>query len=519
MLKKSSYNRALKNNNFKGKKALDLTVFMTSSVVIGRLLSIPSSIIVAKILNPVGFGVFAIIGLIIKYAGYFDFGALKCIARNATIAMGEGNVSKANQIKDTIFTSMCITTIIPIIILWILYALNISFDNVLSLPILIMISLILISNKLIAFFKSSAIADGEFYKFAFIDLIDKVLTPISSITLVLMYGLHGILLGMLFVNIIKLIYLHFFYKKKRTNFFFNLNKIINQLKTGVFLYSIGLFESFLLGIGVILTKKFLMQDEVGIYAFASGIIMSKSIPFSGPINMLLSRKIFFDKGKDKKVKIEPSLLGKYFTIYLFFHSAVIGSIYLLFNYIVFYFLNDYSQSLPIMLMIFTGYIIYISQNFFKFLLDASDKLGWILKNYILGLSFTLLLSIILFGYKNDIKSIAISCTIGLIIVALSMHQNIFYLFKMGRVKGFIFSLKVVLLSLLLTYSLFKISNYNLIQIENSMVLWKLILSNIIECFFKIITYIFFNLLCYFVIYPKVNLINEVRLLLKMYYKK
>ena len=76
-------------------------------------------IFIAKILGPVSYGVLGIANLIIKYLGYFDFSALKCLTRNATIKVGENNIDEANKIKDVLFTFIFYATIIPCLILWI----------------------------------------------------------------------------------------------------------------------------------------------------------------------------------------------------------------------------------------------------------------------------------------------------------------------------------------------------------------------------------------------------------------
>lgn len=489
---------------------------MTFSAFLGRFLSIPSNIIIAKALGASGFGILAIINLIIKYAGYFDLGALKCLTRNATMAYGEKNYQKGNQIKDVVFTVMSISTAFPLILLWILYFCGITFNNVLNNQILFFISLILLSNKLIAYFKASMISDGEFKLIANIDLIDKVLIPISAILLVILFEIEGLLLSILLINFLKVAYIIIYYKNIRVVFNFSLKKILDQLQTGIMLYLNGLAEAFLLSFGVIISSKYFSQSEIGIYAFASGIILSKSIPFASPINMYVTRKIFFEKGNHGKIYDTYDLLNKYHTHYVIFHTTVLGSILLLFNYITKYFLTEYIPSVELMLILYFGYIIYISQLFYKIFLDAYDKLKHILFCILTGIFFIALFCWLLINNGYSIENISIAVSIGFTITTILMQQSVFRLINKNIFNAALKTFKVILISFVLTFSLYQFNNWDIIKVEDNANLFLILFYSLNEFSIKLILFFSENLILFSLLYPKTSFLGEIKSIYYMY---
>lgn len=82
------------------KDTIKLTGIMSFSAIIGRILSIPSEIITAKVLGPFLLGVLAIINLIKEYAGYTHLGLLKSLPIEVPIAYGKGDKKEAKKITD-----------------------------------------------------------------------------------------------------------------------------------------------------------------------------------------------------------------------------------------------------------------------------------------------------------------------------------------------------------------------------------------------------------------------------------
>jgi len=500
------------------KELLDLTIFMTSLALVGRVLSMPSGIIVAKVLGPVGLGSFAIINLIIKYLGYFDLGALKCIPRNATLAYGEDDYDRGDQIKDVVFTILVFATIIPLICLWILYIFGIKFNHNLNIIILSFISIIFLSNKLNAYIKSSLKADGNFKLIANVDVIDKILTPVFSIIFVIYLGLNGLLCCLIIINIIKAIYLQSTYKNLRANFYFNFKKSVEQIRTGIMLYSNGIGESFLLSIGLIMIANYLSQNEVGIFAFAIGIIMSKKIPFAAPINMVIRRKVLFDKGKLNNINSSKRLLDNPLFLYIMFHSIILGSIFLLYSYLTKYILTDYISSLTPMLIIYFGYIVYVSQTFHKNIIDASNQLIKILFSFIIGILITTIICYFSIINNMGINGISIACTSGFLMVAILNHYFAYKIINSNFAKGVFISCRIITISLLLTFYLNFLSNWQIIEFFSTNNTIEIIIYNSIELVSKIILFVLGNLFLFSLMFPKKKIIIELISIIAIYIK-
>ncbi len=136
------------------KDTIKLTGIMAFSTIIGRIFSIPCGIVIAKFLGPSLLGVLAIINLIKQYAGYTQLGILKSLPREVPIAYGKGDKKEARQITDIVYTGFFIASALSVLVLWLLFISGFTFKGALDANIFILVSLILIANRINSFLRS-----------------------------------------------------------------------------------------------------------------------------------------------------------------------------------------------------------------------------------------------------------------------------------------------------------------------------------------------------------------------------
>ena len=478
----------------------------------GRFVSMFVGIFIAKILGPVSYGVLGIANLIIKYLGYFDLGALKCLTRNATIKVGENNIDEANKIKDVLFTFIFYATIIPCLILWIYFLFGFNIKDILNVEILFLITINLFTAKLYSYVNSLIKIEGNFDLIKKVQIIEKILQPLLLIVLAYFFLIQGILFSLFLNNIIKLGYVMYNFKI-RLNFFYSYKKTIEQLKTSLQLYFNGFGESILISSGLLIATYFLSVFEVGIYTFAAGFISAKKIPFANPINIYIYREIFTNKNDFNNIESTPKLLNYPLTFYILFHSLIFGLIFLFYSAFIGVYLDEYELSISPMIFLFFGYIIYISTIFHKMILDANDFLNKILKGYVIGL-LTLVFSILIFYYYKmlNVTNIAICSSLGFIAVTIYFNITSKKLIKRPLFKTIASLLRVIVSSSLVGIILILLRDYNLI--ETSMHIYLNEFLNLIVRFliFTLSTYFVFFILFYdqSILKKSIELIKIVR---------
>ena len=421
----------------------------------GRFVSMFVGIFIAKILGPVSYGVLGVANLIIKYLGYFDLGSLKCLTRNATIEIGKNDINSSNKIKDTIFTFQLIVIFSSSILFLFYFILGFNIKDLLNINLVVLIVLAFITNKFYSYLYSLIKIDGKFNLLKRVQVLEKIILPLLLIALVYFFKVEGVLLAITFNNIIKTIFLHFNFDSIRTKLRFNIHDTKEQLKTSIQLYFNGFGESILLSLGTLFATFFLETIEIGIYVFAAGFISTKKVPFADPINIYIKREILINKVDYQNLKEAPKILNYPLTLYVLFHALIFGFLLLFYNSFTKVYLTDFKSSIIPMIILLWGYLTFISNVFFRMILDANDKLNDILKAYLFGIIISL---IFLFLFKNNlnVNYIAISCSLGFFGVTTYFNFKIAKIIKRSFVDVLIVMFKILLvssISLLMIYVL------------------------------------------------------------------
>jgi len=402
------------------KIALKTAGFISIGNVIGKILSIPSSIIVSKFLGPQGIGVLAIINLFKQYIGYAHLGLLQSMTRNVPVEYGKKRINYAQKVKNVVFTGYTITIVLGVLALWTIYLFKISFNDILSLKILIIISFNIIINRCVTFLKSYAKAEGQFISLGKIQIIRNVVTPIGLIIGVYFYNIIGALIAALLSELIVFISYIINVKRIKLKIDFDINETIKLLKTGFMIFSNKMSESIFWSIGIIIISYKMGKSEVGIYSLALNS-MNFILPFVEGINMVVYRKMMVETGNGKNSKL---LYAKYIsTPYIVFMLiiktilgiGIIGYMILINNY-----LFKFSKSIPIMIILAFGYMVYSSRYFLSFYLDSTKQLHKRLIIILTGLMINIILSMILVSQKIGMVGVAISCTLSFYIIAVSI---------------------------------------------------------------------------------------------------
>ena len=141
----------------------------TISTIVGKLLSLPYAIVVAKFLGPSMLGIFALYQLIISYASYSQLGQLQSLSRQIPIAYGNNDNNKVENIKNILFSSYAITTLLALFIVFIIIQFDLIMPEFFNSKNTILIIFTLFFSQTCAFLRNYIKAEGQFYILANFD--------------------------------------------------------------------------------------------------------------------------------------------------------------------------------------------------------------------------------------------------------------------------------------------------------------------------------------------------------------
>ena len=459
------------------KDTIKLTGFMSFSTIIGKIISFPSAIVIAKFLGPSLLGVLAIIKLIHQYAGYTHLGLLQCLPRDVPIAYGKGDEKEARAIKDIVFTGSFVAGAISLLILWILFISGVTFKGTLDAQVLILLSLILIGDRANSFLRSYTKAEGNFMIIARLEFILKFITPALTIPGVIFLKIKGVLLAMLLVDMISVGYYIICLKRPKFNIYINLRKTLSLLRTGFMIFINNISDSIFWSVGLMILAAMLTTRDVGLYSIALAAMMIVE-PFTQAVNMTVYRKIMLDGGKYGTDS--PKHFRKYteglLVIYIMLTSLILGLFILLYMLVVRTILTEYIDSLPIMIILAFGYMVYTSRIFLSFYLNVTNQLQKRLVIIMIGLGLNALLAYVLIINGYGIRGVAFACSFSFIFISSSI---IIVSFKQiyGTIKSAssflikISSISAILTGIMIAFYKWNVFDYDYLTVIYSRVLW------------------------------------------------
>ncbi len=432
------------------KDTIKLTGVMSFSVIIGKIFSIPSAIVTAKFLGPSLLGVLAIINLITQYAGYTHLGLLQSLSREVPIAYGKGDKEEARLITDTVYTGVFVASAFGVLALWILFISGITFKGTLNTKILTLMSLIMIGHRINSFLRTYVKAEGKFMIIGKLDLILKF-SSLMAIPAVILFKLDGALFVMLLSEIVSVGYYLIRLKKPIFHFYINIKKSLSLLRTGFMIFINGISEGIFWSIDLMILAAMRTTREVGLYSIGLAV-MGVVEQFSRAINMSVYRKIMIESGKfgTASKKHFRKYTEGLFVSYLMFNSIILGLGILVYMMAIRIILTRYIESLPVMIILMFGNIVYTSRIFPSIYLNITNQLEKRLLIITIGLGINILLDYLFIINGYGIIGVAFACSfsllwISIMIIILSFKQIY------GNIKhALYFLIKICLISTILT---------------------------------------------------------------------
>ena len=489
------------------RKIISLGKYITASAVLGKFISIPTNIFIAKILGPESYGVLAIIDTIMIYMSYTNLGMLMNLERQVPIEKAKSLKNEIEITYSTSFSNYFFTTIFSVALILTSFLFGFTFKTDGSIGILIIISFTLLSRNLNSAVSTYIKAEGEFDVFGKNTFLLTFLRPTLTLFFAYFYGLYGLLFAMILLNVISSIYIYNLSPSIR--FFqikWNKKKTQKLFGTGIRLFIGNKLESFLFTTGVLIISNFGTIEEVGIYSFAYMLISVRQFPFSKAISIVVNREMNLKAGEkgEKNYKEFYSFFQKNLAIYLLLVVLVMGTILLVFNVIVESFLLKYINSIPLMYIFFGLTVIHSSRIYSDYYFNATNQMVVKIKHTSIAIIISLILGTLSMKLNWGGIGVATSITLSIVITALPQIYKAFVQVSSSKQESYFILSKLILITILLQVLVFFLSHFYL---ENYIELNQTNISILLNSLLRIALYIFSCFLLFELFFQQFRIFN------------
>ena len=419
-------------------------------------------IVAAKYLGVELLGIYYLLRVLVSYYSYLFLGLSYVLPTEIPKFQAKNNTEKIKDIRTNVnlYYLFIISITVISFLIYITFFFNES-SSPFSTINLILIFITAIFNQITNLLSKHLKSIGSFTKLFINESFIRFLNPLSSIVLIIFFGLNGYLVSELIFLIINCLNLLYFSIKIKFDFFvfknFNLSKLYNYTKTGIslFISQNGFNISYTLLITFIGINYSI--EIVGQLAFIITMLNS-IVPFLRPYFLALERKIYIKKELSGSQYID--LLNGSITNMIFF-GFMIQAIIILLKYIIPIFFIEFQPAIQFLTI---ASIITILRNTVKinnYFLNAHHLFKFRNSLLIIGaiifivLSKFLLLEISIFEYL-----IAYLIINGIIKISLNLYSNVIFKNIYQTSKVILFDLIGIIIIGFITY-IIQTTDYNL----------------------------------------------------------
>ena len=490
----------------------------TVSTIIGKLLSLPYAIVVAKFLGPALLGTLALYQLIISYASYSQLGQLQSLSRQIPIAYGNNDKNKAENINNILFSSYAVTTLLTLFIVFVIIQFDVIMPEFLNSQNTILLIFTLSFSQTCAFLRNYIKAEGQFYILANFDIIEKIIRPILGIILIIQFGITGALINLLIM--LSITFLYYITKVNNRAFIFNLNfkETVKLIKPGFFIFTSKIAGSLFWNIDLIIIGILMAKSDVGFYSLSLNLFIALGV-FSRAISMHMYRKILLKSSDNSPIQEKYNFLIRNNSLYMLYITMIFGTATLIYTSLIDTILVEYKPAKPIITLINFGYIMFISKNWFSYYLDATNQL---IKRFVIilfGLFINIILDVFLIKSGYGLLGVSTGCIIGFFVISFPIIFISISQIKESRIFAAVYLLRHLIITALLSALVYYFTFYDLIDqiIINEMNQYHVYILALTNLASELLIFSSVSIAIYSVFYKNDNIVNKIYSNIKLIY--
>lgn len=329
----------------------DASLYSTM-VILTQIITLVAGILTRRFLGPTQAGVWALLQIILVYAGYALLGVTQSVSREIPFYQGKGDHAKAEEIKNLVYS---FSTLVSWIISFgcVIYALLMRtrllpelFFGLIFISVLIMLQRL--SNLYVSFLRG--------YKLFSLAAKQMFFSAIANAAFVVFlsyrYKVYGFMIAMCLSFLFNIFFIkihHSFHFK----WYFDIKKIAGLIQYGLPLVAVSLMSSFFITIDKLMIAKIVGIDQLGLYSVALlAYTFLNNLPNS--IGIVLIPHFHQKFGETEKAESLRAYLEKSTQVFETIMPLLIGMGWFLIPYFARLMLPDFSGSIPPMKYLITS---------------------------------------------------------------------------------------------------------------------------------------------------------------------
>jgi O-antigen/teichoic acid export membrane protein len=432
--------------------------FYTLATYGAQVFDLVNGIFVRRFLGPASMGVWTFLQVVLNYAKHASLGTTMATARDVPYFIGKGEVQKADEIKDLVFTFTVLTAVLTalgvVIFAWMrrrIYGPEIFFG-------LIVIAGLIVLQRVYNLYIVLLRAFKQFVTAGVINFVSSAASVLFTITLVWKFGLYGLFASILLNYFFLIGWIHVF-TPYRFRFSFSVKKMMPIWAFGGSMLVTDILNTVQASVDRIMITKYLGFEALGIYSIGlMAFNYVNSVPTMLAVVLFPHFQELYSKDDD------PANLGKmlhqstFALVYLF--PVIIGLVWIISIYFVPIILPKYAGGIPALrYLCLTSFFLGLRHSFNTFIVTVKKHWWLVPMNIVMVLAAFALTGFFLYlGWGIDGVALAACATAALNFFAFSWFSmrhlerresfGFFYLKIMGvfiYFGGLLFALDAVLL--------------------------------------------------------------------------
>lgn len=393
-------------NITKMKKIIKDTVIFAGANTISFVISALGGFLVAKILEPEGYGGFSAYKLFISYLINLHMGIFQGLQREIPFYR---ELQKEDKLKSLLNTTFSFTFLISLLSIIILLLSSITSSEFFRKSFFITLPLIPF-YFLKEFYRFAMKGLEKFKELSFLNIFDSINFIVFVIFFSIYFKAEGAVLGFGISHFILFFFAYFFTRIIFFNFKIKFEDLKSLFQVGFPIFFIGVLNIFLFSIDRVFILGIYGRREFGIYAMAMNFL---NLIFQVPIAVATIFLPFLTRKKAKEGSLSEFIIKRDYIIYIYLIlvSLLIIIFYPMAFFVIKRFLHKYYTALPLLkfLLLFIPFPT-LNYFFYSFLI-AENKHSYIIPYHLILIPFTVIVNSV-FIPKFELKGACLSYLIS-----------------------------------------------------------------------------------------------------------
>lgn len=268
------------------------SIFLTRASIIAKIAGLLSALLIPRFLGPTLYGFLSTLLLITAYTTYLDLGALNGLSREYPLLKKQKKLFELSKHISTSTTFFLGLTIVASIALWFtayLFKNQFSPEFILGLKVM---SVVIIFQTLIQTINTIIRSEANFTLLSKITIARAAIYSITSVILAYLFQLNGVVIALLFTNIMLFLYLWITIKPLHDSHFAINPEILRKLMAvGIPMHIAAFFLVAFHSLDKLTILGLLSSKELGFYALAMGF-SEYIVLFPMTISTIFSPRIY-----------------------------------------------------------------------------------------------------------------------------------------------------------------------------------------------------------------------------------